>query len=62
MQRPENSCGYYYIIKRDVTLAEIAQRHGITLDRLLEMNPYLNPAYHLVGQMILVPTASKKTE
>ena len=54
MQRPENSCGYYYIIKRDETLAEIARRHGITLDRLLEMNPYLNPAYHLVGQIFII--------
>lgn len=55
MNRSDRVCGHYYVIKRDETLKEIAGRFGITLEELLQMNPYLNPAYHLVGQTILVP-------
>ena len=61
MQRPENICGHYYVIRRGETLHEIAERCGITLDQLLLMNPYLNPAYHLVGQTIIVPEPSESS-
>ena len=60
MQKTENKCGYFYVIRRGETLAEIAERHGITFAELLEMNPYLNPSYHIVGQTILVPRDKKE--
>jgi len=59
MKREGNACGYFYVIKRGETLKDIADRFGITLEQLLQMNPYLNPAYHLVGQTILVPSAAE---
>ena len=60
MQETENVCGDFYVICRGETLCHIAKKNGIMLTELLEMNPYLNPSYYLVGQTILVPKGIKK--
>ena len=54
MYGTENACGEHYVIRRGETLFEIAKKNGIMLAELLEMNPYLNPSYYLVGQTILI--------
>jgi LysM repeat protein len=51
--------GAFYMISAADTLYRIARRYGIPLDILLSANPYLNPAYYLPGQVIIIPRAKK---
>ena len=55
MERASCKYGTFYTIRRGETLSVIAGRCGICLAELLNMNPYLNPAYYLAGQVIIVP-------
>ena len=55
MERASCKYGIFYTIRRGETLSVIAGRCGISLSELLSMNPYLNPAYYLAGQVIIVP-------
>ncbi len=57
IQHPPGSCpqGAYYALQRTDTLHRVAQRAGVTMKRLLNANPYLNPAYYVPGQVILIP-------
>lgn len=54
------SCAYgdFYRIQKGETLHCIARKYGISHERLLRMNPYLNPGYYLPGQVIIVPKKS----
>ena len=55
MERVSCEYGNFYVMGRGETLFMIADRFGISLAELLKMNPYLNPAYYLAGQVIIVP-------
>jgi len=61
---PAGTCrkGAFYVLRRGDTLRRVAQRAGVTLKRLLEVNPYLNPGYYVTGQVIVIPTARNKGE
>jgi len=47
--------GRFYVIKRGDTLSRIAARTGVDMVQLLAANPYLNPAYYIPGQVIVLP-------
>ena len=53
-----SSPGYYHIRPGD-TFGEIAQRFGIRLERVMEMNTHLHPRKLRVGTKILLPKAIK---
>jgi len=56
---PAGACrkGAFYALRRGDTLRRIAERAGVTLKRLLEVNPYLNPNHYIIGQVIVIPAA-----
>lgn len=54
--------GFFYEIKRSDTLYRIAKRNKISLEMLLEINPYLNPSYYVPGQVIVLPYEHKATD
>lgn len=49
------SNGAFYAIKKGETLLSISERNDIELTSLLASNPYLNPAYYVAGQVIVIP-------
>ena len=51
--------GRFYVIARGETLAAIAKKFHITVDSLLQSNPYLNPNSYVWGQTIIVPADSE---
>lgn len=51
--------GAFYIIRRKDTLYRIARRFCISVNLLLEANPYLNPAMYIAGQVIVIPLSKK---
>ena len=53
--------GAFYALRRGDTLRRVAERAGVTMKRLLEANPYLNPGYYIVGQVIVIPMAQHET-
>ena len=59
MQKASCVCGDFYVIGKGETLHGIAEKFGISHEQLLERNPFLNPLYYLVGQVILVPKKKK---
>lgn len=49
-----------YVIQRGDTLFRVAQRHGMSLDQLLQYNPGIeNPSTILVGQQISIPVGTE---
>lgn len=54
-KRPTCIGGAYYTIKEGESFYNIAQRHGIPLNLLLEANPEANPYDLKVGQEICIP-------
>ena len=44
----------FYVIRRGDTLASVAEAHGITVERLRELNPTVDPVALTVGQRIRV--------
>lgn len=49
--------GVFYAIRRGDTLYRIAKRRGITVETLLNSNPFLNPSHYVPGQVIVLPIA-----
>lgn len=49
--------GAFYTIQKGDTLKRIARRSHVPMDVLLAANPYLNPAYYIPGQVIVIPSA-----
>ncbi|MEL7604251.1 MAG: LysM peptidoglycan-binding domain-containing protein [Bacillota bacterium] len=49
--------GAFYALRRGDTLRRVAERAGVTMRCLLEVNPYLNPGYYVAGQVIMIPAA-----
>lgn len=47
--------GTFYAIRKGDTLSSIAKRNSMTTETLLGANPYLNPAYYIPGQIIVIP-------
>lgn len=47
--------GVFYTVKRGDTLWKIARRAGISVETLLQNNPFLNPAHYIPGQVIILP-------
>jgi LasA protease len=47
-----------YIIRRNDTLGQVAQRYGVSLARLVEENGITNPDQVEVGQIITIPPAA----
>jgi len=48
-------CGAFYTLKKKDTLHGVAKKNGISLETLLAANPYLNPAFYIAGQVIVIP-------
>lgn len=48
-----------YHVKKGDTLSQIAHRHGITLQNILEINEWIDPHKLKIGQKILVPQTKK---
>jgi LysM repeat protein len=57
LSSPAGACrkGAFYALRRGDTLRRVAERAGVTLRRLLEANPYLNPNHYIMGQVIVIP-------
>ena len=54
----EHGCcraGRFYVIRKGDTLLGIVRHCGLTLSALLAANPYLNPAYYVAGQVVVIP-------
>lgn len=49
--------GNYYTVRPGDTLNAIAQRYNISLDDLIEANPYIDPNRISVGQVLCIPVA-----
>ncbi|MBC7323985.1 MAG: LysM peptidoglycan-binding domain-containing protein, partial [Moorella sp. (in: Bacteria)] len=47
--------GHPYTIQPGDTMWEIARRHGIPLETLIQANPHLNPDEIYPGQVISIP-------
>ena len=47
--------GKIYVVKAGDTLWEIARRHGTTVQRIIELNPRLNPDLIYPGDVIRLP-------
>ena len=54
------ACGIFYAIKKGDTLYRIAKRRNVSIEELLAANPFLNPAYYVPGQVIVLPAVSNK--
>jgi len=54
---PEKVCpsGVFWLVSRGDTLYTIALATGTTLEKLLELNPYVDPLKLLPGQTICLP-------
>jgi len=54
---PEQRCpsGVYWIVAPGDTLYRIAQAVGTSVEKLLELNPYIDPYNLQVGQTICLP-------
>ncbi|SMB99947.1 LysM domain-containing protein [Thermanaeromonas toyohensis ToBE] len=54
---PEQQCpsGVYWIVAPGDTLYRIAQAVGTTVEKLLELNPHIDPYNLQVGQAICLP-------
>lgn len=50
-----------YEVKRGENFTVIARRHGLTLARLMEANPEIEPSRLQAGQMITIPAAEEGT-
>lgn len=55
MARVSCPSGELYRVQRGDTFASIAAAHGITVARLSELNPYVDPAALQAGQLLCVP-------
>jgi LysM repeat protein len=53
---PPTTAPQFHVVVRGETLSGIARQHGITLTRILELNPHklANPNLILVGEKIRV--------
>ncbi len=49
------SKGVFYTIKRGETLYKIAKRARVSVETLLQHNPFLNPSRYIPGQVIILP-------
>jgi LysM repeat protein len=47
--------GVFYTIKKGDTLSRIAKRARISVETLLQNNPFLNPSRYIPGQVIILP-------
>ncbi|SNX53372.1 LysM domain-containing protein [Thermoanaerobacterium sp. RBIITD] len=56
---PECPTGVYWEVAPGDTLYSIAQTVGTTVDKILALNPYVNPNYLQVGQVICLPIPGK---
>jgi murein DD-endopeptidase MepM/ murein hydrolase activator NlpD len=54
-----NSNLYQYIIQPGDTIWNLANEYGLTVDDILAANPEVDPDNLMVGQVILIPTASQ---
>lgn len=52
---PKATSGRTHVVLRGETLASIARKHGIPLNRLEEANPYVNPKKLKAGQVLNLP-------
>lgn len=48
--------GFFYTLRQDETLADVAKQFGIPLEQLLFSNPYLNANHYLPGQVLIIPS------
>ncbi|MBS4539166.1 LysM peptidoglycan-binding domain-containing protein [Clostridium sp. D2Q-11] len=47
--------GEFYTVQDGDTLYKIAKAYGISLDKIIQRNPFINPNLIYVGQQICVP-------
>ncbi len=52
---PPCSSGLYWVVAQGDTLFAIARTYGTTVERLLELNPGINPLNLQIGQSICLP-------
>ena len=51
-----------YLVVRGDTLGDIAQQHGTTVERLLQLNPFIRDADHIqAGWNLSVPRQAAET-
>ena len=53
--RTQRLAANYYVVQRGDTFGTIADAHGTSVARLVQLNPRVNPRALVVGQRIRVP-------
>lgn len=53
--------GYVHVVAAGETLFGIAQKYGVPLDQLAQVNQITNPSSLRVGQRLLIPTGAQQT-